>query len=120
MAQLTADDERRLTGAIKVANDLVETDKLSPDAAIEKVARERQLGPGWVRTPPVEKQIEDKAKQKGISVEEAAGEILGEKQPNKRFIHPEQIGALIAFLCGENGTAMTGEILTVDGGWTAQ
>jgi 3-hydroxybutyrate dehydrogenase len=76
--------------------------------------------PGWVHTPLVQKQIEDRAKAKGISVEEATQSLIGEKQPNKRFIKPENIGALIAFLCGENGDAMTGEILTVDGGWTAQ
>ena len=76
--------------------------------------------PGWVHTPLVQKQIEDKAKEQNISVEVATANLLGEKQPNKRFIKPENIGNLIAFLCDENGNAMTGEILTVDGGWTAQ
>jgi 3-hydroxybutyrate dehydrogenase len=76
--------------------------------------------PGWVHTPLVQKQIEDKAKEKGISIEEATNQLLGEKQPNKRFIHAEQIGAMIVFLCGDNGSSMTGEIITMDGGWTAQ
>lgn len=76
--------------------------------------------PAWVRTPLVEKQIEDKAKAEGTSVKEAADRLLGEKQPNKRFINPENIGAMIAFLCGENGAPMTGEIITMDGGWLAQ
>ncbi len=76
--------------------------------------------PGWVHTPLVQKQIEDGAKAKNISIDEATAKLLGEKQPNKRFVKPENIGALIAFLCGENGNAMTGEILTIDGGWTAQ
>ncbi len=76
--------------------------------------------PGWVHTPLVQKQIEDKAKEKSISVDQATAELLGEKQPNKRFVKPENIGALIVFLCDENGDAMTGEILTIDGGWTAE
>ncbi len=76
--------------------------------------------PGWVHTPLVQKQIEDKAKAQSISVEQATALLLGEKQPNKRFIKPESIGAMIAFLCDENGDAMTGEIITLDGGWTAQ
>ncbi len=76
--------------------------------------------PGWVHTPLVQKQIEDKAKEGNISVEKATANLLGEKQPNKRFVKPENIGAIIAFLCGEDGAAMTGEILTIDGGWTAQ
>jgi 3-hydroxybutyrate dehydrogenase len=76
--------------------------------------------PGWVHTPLVQKQIEDKAKAHNCSVEEATNKLLGEKQPNRKFVHAEQIGAMIVFLCGENGTAMTGEMITIDGGWTAQ
>lgn len=76
--------------------------------------------PGWVHTPLVQKQIEDKAKAQSISMDAATSLLLGEKQPNKRFIKPENIGAMIAFLCDEHGNAMTGEIITLDGGWTAQ
>jgi 3-hydroxybutyrate dehydrogenase len=76
--------------------------------------------PGWVRTPLVEKQIVDKANAEGISEQAAAGALLGEKQPNKRFINAENIGAMIVFLCGDHGNSMTGEIITMDGGWTAQ
>lgn len=76
--------------------------------------------PGWVHTPLVQKQIEDRARQAGLSEKEATDQLLGEKQPNRRFVHAGQIGAMIVFLCGENGNAMTGEIITIDGGWTAQ
>jgi 3-hydroxybutyrate dehydrogenase len=76
--------------------------------------------PGWVHTPLVQKQIEAKAKEQNISVEAATDQLLAEKQPKKRFNTPETIGAMIVFLCGENGVAMTGEILSMDGGWTAQ
>lgn len=76
--------------------------------------------PGWVHTPLVQKQIEDKAKEQGISVDDATAKLLGEKQPNKRFIKPENIGAMIVFLCGENGNSMTGEMITMDGGWLAE
>lgn len=76
--------------------------------------------PGWVLTPLVQKQIDDKAAAENCSAEEATGNLLGEKQPNKRFITASQIGAMIAFLCGSNGGSMTGEIITMDGGWTAQ
>jgi 3-hydroxybutyrate dehydrogenase len=76
--------------------------------------------PGWVHTPLVQKQIDDRARAKGISVEEATGELLGEKQPSRRFVSAEQIGAMVVFLCGEHGGSMTGEIISMDGGWTAQ
>ncbi|MES2215369.1 MAG: 3-hydroxybutyrate dehydrogenase [Pseudomonadota bacterium] len=76
--------------------------------------------PGWVHTPLVQKQIEDNAKAAGISVEQATNDLLGEKQPNKRFARPEDIGGLVVFLCSDYGKPMTGEILSIDGGWTAQ
>jgi len=76
--------------------------------------------PGWVHTPLVQKQIEDNAKAANISIEQATNNLLGEKQPNKRFVKPEDIGGLVVFLCGEHANAMTGEIISADGGWTAQ
>lgn len=76
--------------------------------------------PAWVHTPLVQKQIEDKASQEGTSVDDATKNLLGEKQPNKQFIQPESIGAMIAFLCGEHAESMTGEIVTMSGGWLAQ
>lgn len=48
MTNLTTGDEERLLAATKTAADLVERDGLSPDAAIEKVARAEQFGPGAI------------------------------------------------------------------------
>lgn len=96
---------------------------LTKVAALENAASNitvNAICPGWVHTPLVQKQIEDKAKEKNISIEESTNQLLGEKQPNMKFIKPEQIGAMIVFLCGENGSSMTGEIISMDGGWTAQ
>ncbi|MFW0777843.1 MAG: 3-hydroxybutyrate dehydrogenase [Rickettsiales bacterium] len=76
--------------------------------------------PGWVHTPLVQKQIEDRAANESMSVEEATAKLLGEKQPNKRFNKPEDIGGMVVFLCGEHAQAMTGEALTMSGGWAAQ
>ncbi len=76
--------------------------------------------PGWVLTPLVQKQIDDRATQKGISPEEAKRELLVEKQPSLEFVTPEQIGALTVFLCSEAAAQIRGQALAVDGGWTAQ
>ena len=76
--------------------------------------------PGWVLTPLVQKQVEAKAKEAGISVEQAKENLLREKQPMLRFTSPEQIGALAVFLCGDHAATMTGAALSIDGGWTAQ
>jgi 3-hydroxybutyrate dehydrogenase len=76
--------------------------------------------PGWVRTPLVEKQIVDIAAQKKISREDAAKDLLGEKQPSGTFVTPEQLGGTVAFLCSPAADQITGTTIAVDGAWTAQ
>lgn len=76
--------------------------------------------PGWVLTPLVQAQIDALAAREGLSVDEARHMLLGEKQPSKAFVTPEQIGALAVFLCSEAASQMTGSALSMDGGWTAQ
>jgi 3-hydroxybutyrate dehydrogenase len=76
--------------------------------------------PGWVLTPLVQKQINDRAAKEGISVEKSTTDLLSEKQPSQRFTTPEEIGEAIVFLCSEAGRAITGVPLPMDGGWTAQ
>jgi 3-hydroxybutyrate dehydrogenase len=76
--------------------------------------------PGWVLTPLVQKQIDDRAAKQGISVQDAKHELLAEKQPSLEFATPEQIGALAVFLCSEAASQIRGAALPVDGGWLAQ
>jgi len=76
--------------------------------------------PGWVLTPLVQKQIEDRAKQNGTSVEQEKIALLSEKQPMHSFSTPAQLGALAVFLCSDNGSTTTGTTLSMDGGWVAQ
>ena len=76
--------------------------------------------PGWVLTPLVQKQIDDRAAREKIAVEQAKAELLAEKQPSHEFATPEQLGALAVFLCSDAAAQITGAALPVDGGWTAQ
>jgi 3-hydroxybutyrate dehydrogenase len=76
--------------------------------------------PGWVLTPLVQKQIDDRAAREGIPVERAKTDLLAEKQPSLEFATPEQIGALTVFLCSEAAAQIRGAALPVDGGWLAQ
>ena len=76
--------------------------------------------PGWVLTPLVQRQLEDRAKQEGTDVETQKHRFLTEKQPMAQFSTPEQIGALAVFLCSEAAKTITGAPLSIDGGWVAQ
>jgi 3-hydroxybutyrate dehydrogenase len=76
--------------------------------------------PGWVLTPLVQKQIDDRAKAESIPVEQAKTELLAEKQPSGEFATPEQMGALCIFLCSDAAAQIRGVALPVDGGWVAQ
>ena len=76
--------------------------------------------PGWVLTPLVEKQLEDRAKANGTTVEKETHAFVTEKQPMAQFSTPEALGAMAVFLCSDAGRTITGVPMTMDGGWTAQ
>ena len=76
--------------------------------------------PGWVLTPLVQKQLEDRAKLEGTDVEAQKKKMIAEKQPMHQFSTPEAIGALAVFLCSDAAATITGTPLSIDGGWVAQ
>ncbi|RZL89339.1 MAG: 3-hydroxybutyrate dehydrogenase [Variovorax sp.] len=76
--------------------------------------------PGWVLTPLVQKQIDDRSAREGITVLQAQNELLGEKQPSLQFTTVEQLGGLAVFLCTPAADQVRGVAWQVDGGWTAQ
>ncbi len=75
--------------------------------------------PGWVLTPLVQRQLEDRAKQAGTDVETEKKKMLEETQPMLKFTTPEEIGALAVFLCSDAAATITGVPLSIDGGWVA-
>jgi 3-hydroxybutyrate dehydrogenase len=76
--------------------------------------------PGYVLTPLVEQQIPDTARARGISNEEVIRTVLLAAQPTKKFVTVEQVAALTAFLCSDDAASITGAVLPIEGGWTAQ
>ena len=76
--------------------------------------------PGWVLTPLVQKQIDARMQEKGLTQEQAKAQLLGEKQPSQEFVTPEQIGEMAAFLCSPGADQVRGVAWSIDGGWTAQ
>lgn len=76
--------------------------------------------PGYADTPLVQKQIADQAKVHGISEDEVIEKVMLIKQPIKKFVKPESIGALCVFLASEQAELITGAAIPIDGGWSAQ
>jgi 3-hydroxybutyrate dehydrogenase len=76
--------------------------------------------PGYVLTPLVEKQIPDTARARGITKDEVIRNVLLAAQPTRKFVTVEQVAALTAFLCSTDAASITGAVLPIEGGWTAQ
>ncbi|GAB1386472.1 3-hydroxybutyrate dehydrogenase [Melaminivora sp.] len=76
--------------------------------------------PGWVLTPLVQKQVDAKAAQLGVSNEQATRLLLGEKEPSMQFTTPEELGELAVFFCSPAANNVRGVAWNMDGGWTAQ
>ncbi len=76
--------------------------------------------PGWVLTPLVERQIQDRADENGTSFAEEKRRLLVEKQPSGEFVTVEQLADLALFLCSAGAAQIRGQAIAMDGGWTAQ
>ena len=73
-----------------------------------------------ILTPLVQKQIDDRAAQQSISVQQAQKNLLREKEPSLQFTTPQQLGQMAVFLCSPAADNMRGIAWSNDGGWTAQ
>lgn len=96
---------------------------LTKVVALENAARGitcNAICPGWILTPIVQKQIDDRATERQISGDEAARQLLEEKEPSLRFTSVDDIAALSLFLCSSAASNTTGASFPMDGGWTAQ
>jgi len=68
----------------------------------------------------VEKQIPDQMKTRGMTEEEVKTKVLLAAQPTKKFVTMEQVAGMAVYLASEHAASVTGSILSMDGGWTAQ
>lgn len=78
------------------------------------------LCPSYVRTPLVDAQIADQAKQHGISEEDVINKIMLEPMPKKAFIDMSELAETAAFLMQSAAKNITGQTIVLDGGWTAR
>jgi 3-hydroxybutyrate dehydrogenase len=78
------------------------------------------VNPSYVRTPLVENQITAQAQAHGLSEEEVVEEVMLEPAAIKRLLDPAEVADVVAYLCSEHASFITGASVPIDGGWTAR
>lgn len=76
--------------------------------------------PSYVRTPLVERQIDDLARANQMSADDVVEQIMLEPAARKRLLEPSEVAAFATFLCSEPAAGITGSAQTIDCGWTAR
>lgn len=95
---------------------------LSKVIALEGAGRgvtSNTVSPGYVRTPLVEGQIADQAVTHGVDRSDVVADVLLARTAVKRLVEPDEVAAVVAFLCGPGTDSITASSYAVDGGWSA-
>lgn len=79
--------------------------------------RSNVICPGFVRTPLVDKQIPEQAKELGISEERVVKEVMLAETVDKEFTTVEDVAELALFLAAFETNALTGQSICVSHGW---
>ena len=78
------------------------------------------IGPGFVFTELVKKQINNISKKKKISFKKASSNLIKGKHPSMHFIKKNDVSSLTYYLTTDEASQITGSNLIIDGGWTVQ
>ena len=76
--------------------------------------------PAYLRTPLVDAHIQDQARTRNLSEADVIEKVMLAPMPKKVFITVEEVAGAIAYLISPVARNITGQTLTIDGGWTAQ
>ncbi|MDX3984969.1 3-hydroxybutyrate dehydrogenase [Achromobacter sp. LC458] len=92
---------------------------LAKEGAAHNV-RSHVICPGFVRTPLVEKQIPEQAKELGISEEDVVKKVMLGNTVDGVFTTVEDVAQTALFLCTFPSAALTGQSFLVSHGWVMQ
>jgi 3-hydroxybutyrate dehydrogenase len=76
--------------------------------------------PAYVRTPLVDAQIESLARSHSLTPAQVVEEIMLKPMPKRQFIGLDELTGTVEFLLSGTARNITGQCITIDGGWTAQ
>jgi NAD(P)-dependent dehydrogenase (short-subunit alcohol dehydrogenase family) len=80
------------------------------------------ISPAFIETPMTDAMMEELAKEKNISIDEAVQWFAKNKRPHiamQRRGKPEEVAAVVAFLCSEHASYINGSNIRIDGGSVA-
>lgn len=80
------------------------------------------VSPAFIHTPMTDAMMDDRARERGTSVDEAITSFLDEERPHltlKRRGEPEEVAAIVAVLCSEKASFVNGSNWRVDAGSVA-
>jgi 3-hydroxybutyrate dehydrogenase len=86
----------------------------------EHNVRANVICPGFVRTPLVDKQIPEQAKELGISEEDVIKKVMLKETVDGQFTTVEDVAAVALFFASFDSNALTGQSLVVSHGWFMQ
>ena len=76
--------------------------------------------PGFVRTPLVDKQIPEQAKELGISEDDVIKHVMLKDTVDGEFTTTDDVADCVLFFAGARSNALTGQSLVVSHGWFMQ
>lgn len=77
------------------------------------------VSPGTVPTEAILSKIAGLAEEAGTTMEKAEADYLVGRNPTRRFVSIESVGAMVTYLCGPHSADINGTNMAVDGGWAA-
>jgi 3-hydroxybutyrate dehydrogenase len=76
--------------------------------------------PGFVRTPLVEKQIPEQAKELNISEDDVIKHVMLKDTADGQFTTTDEVADAVLYFAGAKSTALTGQSMVVSHGWFMQ